>query len=99
MGRWVALAVFVCRWWMVCGRCSFPGITAHAEFRNSSIHWQSSFREGDVIKYECPFQLWPLFPDSKLQLTCRSDGTWDNPLPGCGNLLNYFETYELVVLF
>jgi Sushi repeat (SCR repeat) len=81
----ITLAVFLCRWWMVCGRCPFPGITAHANFWNSSDHRQSSFEEGYVIEYRCR-TYWNAW-NPPLKLTCQSDGTWDHPLPACGNLL------------
>jgi Sushi repeat (SCR repeat) len=88
MGIFIALAVLVCRWLMVCGigRCPFPGITAHAGFGKSSINWQNrrSFQEDDVVEYKCP-GYWQRLSDIKYDLTCRSDGTWNNPLPLCGN--------------
>jgi len=84
-----ALAVLVCRWWMVCGigRCPLPGITAHAKFGDRSINWQNrtSFQEGDVVEYKCPGDLWNILRRNEYKLTCRSDGTWNKPLPRCGN--------------
>jgi Sushi repeat (SCR repeat) len=98
MRFFIALAVFVCRSWMVCGlsRCPFPGITAHAEFKNRSFNWQNrtSFQEGDVVKYVCRSVFWLLrrgLAYANYDLTCRSDGTWSNPLPRCsyGNLFGF----------
>ena len=84
-----ALAVLLCRWWVVCGigRCPFPGITAGAEFRKTSINWQNRrwFQEDDVVEYECTGDSWQIY-DIEYLLRCRSDGTWDNPLPRCGNV-------------
>ena len=94
MRVFIALAVLVCRWWMVCGigRCPFPGTTAGTEFRNRSISWQNrrSFQEGDVVEYKCTGNSRYLY--GKYELTCRSDGTWDNPLPRCGNEFIYFDS-------
>jgi hypothetical protein len=89
MRFFISVAVFVCRWWMVCGigRCPFPGITAHAKFQDDSINWKNrrSFQEGDVVEYKCSGYSWPLSATHH-KLTCRSDGTWNQPLPQCGNL-------------
>ena len=89
------LAVLVCRWLTVdgIGRCPFPGITAHAKFKNSSINWQNrtSFQEGDVVGYFCLVLSWNNVGVQYL-LTCRNDGTWDQPLPRCGNEFIYFDS-------
>jgi Sushi repeat (SCR repeat) len=92
-----ALTVLVCCWWMVCGigRCPFPGIPYY-QFR-SSINWQNrrSFQEGEVVEYKCAF----LLTSAKVhfsvsRLTCRSDGTWNNPLPRCGNVFNHLNFFK-----
>ena len=60
MRVFIALAVLVCRWWMVCGigRCPFPGIPANAvalNERNETITWRnrSPFTERQIVKYFC----------------------------------------------
>ena len=86
--RLVVFTVLVCRWWMVCGigRCPFPGITANSKFNSSSINWQNgtSFQEGDVVEYTCP-DIWRKISGLRYSVSCRSDGTWTNHPPRCGN--------------
>ena len=95
----IALAVFVCRWWMVYGHCPFPGVTAYAWPISTKLHLANGIEEGDFVEYACPwtdaFDWFPLFLESPFKLTCRSDGTWDNPLPACGNSFIYFHTYQV----
>ena len=87
MSRLIAIFSFVFIWSTVNGvtRCPFPGRTAYTYFTNESISWPS-FQEGDSVQYECHENWWPVKRDN-YSLTCQSDGSWNGPLPVCGNLI------------
>ena len=94
MFRLIAILSFAFLWSTVNGvaRCPFPGRTNGASFTDNSINWQNlpSFGEGETVQYECNGD-WRTVEDVKYSLTCRRDGSWNGPLPVCGNLIFQIE--------
>ena len=96
MRVFIALAVLVCRWWMVCGigRCPFPGIPANAvalNERNETITWRnrSPFTERQIVKYFC-VGLDEAIVRLASEFSCKDDGQWSDSLPRCGNQLSNY---------
>ena len=96
MLRLIAILSFAFLWSTVNGvaRCPFPGRTAGAIFRNTSISWENKpfFHENETVVYECNnYVNFRSVEGVKYSLTCRRDGSWNGPLPVCGNLIFQIE--------
>ena len=94
MFRLIAILSFAFLWSTVNGvaRCPFPGRTAGASFRYKFISWKNKpfYLEGETVQYECNGDWRPL-EGVQYSLTCQRDGSWNGPLPVCGNLIFQIE--------
>ena len=94
MFRLIAILSFAFLWSTVNGvaRCPFPGRTAGASFRYKFSSWQNKpfYQKGETVQYECNGDWRPL-ESVQYSLTCQRDGSWNGPLPVCGNLIFQIE--------
>ena len=90
MLRLIAILSFAFLWSTVNGvaRCPFPGTTASASFKIPNWQNKPFFQENETVVYECNKNgNWWSVEDVEYYLTCRSDGSWSDPLPICGILI------------
>jgi hypothetical protein len=88
MFRLIVIFSFAFLWSTVncIARCPFPGSTAGASFKFTSLQNRPFFNESETVEYECK-EHWRPLKGVQYSLTCQRDGSWNGRLPVCGNLI------------